>query len=148
MFHSVMQSLFITTIGIMILGLVVPAFYHSDRKTNQLLTHFVIPIDNATVARQEFTVSHMETLLKQPHVLAENIVLVAYGKGVHLLERGNKLQARLETLIGKGVQCYACELTLAKQPERLALLDGVKNVGNGNQYIDTLMENGFTNSFA
>lgn len=148
MFQSVMQSIFITMIGIMIIGLVVPAFYHSDRKTNPLLSHFVIPIDNATTAHQAMTISHMETLLQQPHVLADNIVLVAYDKGIHLLEQGNTFQARLQVLIEKGIQCYACDATQAKLKDRPVLIAGVKNIANGKQYIDTLMEQGFTNSFA
>ena len=148
MFQSVMQSIFITTIGIMIIGLVVPAFYPSDRKTNPLLSHFVIPIDSATAARQAMVVSHLETLLTQPHVQSDNIVLVAYDKGVHLLEQGNTFQARLQALIGNGVRCYACETSQAKLKDRLVLIEGVKKIANGKQYIDTLMEQGFTNSFA
>ena len=132
----------------MIIGLVVPAFYHSERKTNHPHSHFVIPSDNATAASQAMTISHIETLLQQSNVLAENIVLVAYDKGVHLLEQGNKFQARLEILIGKGVQCYACETSLATLKDRLILIEGMKYIANGKQYINTLMEQGFTNSFA
>ena len=136
----------------MIIGLVVPAFYHTEQKTNRLLSQFVIPIDNATTARQELTVSHLETLLKQPHVLANNIVLVAYDNGIYLLEKGNHFQPRLQALIDKGVQFYACETTQATIKNVLAnhidLVDGVKSIPNGKDYIETLMEQGFTNSFA
>jgi intracellular sulfur oxidation DsrE/DsrF family protein len=77
-----------------------------------------------------------------------NIVLVAYDKGIHLLEQGNKLQDRLGLLIRKGVQCFACETSQAGLQDRLVLIEGVKNIVNGKHYIDTLMEQGFTNSCA
>ena len=152
MFQSIMQSIFITTIGIMIIGLVAPAFYISNKNTDKLQSKFVVPIDNAADSTHAFMVSHLEILLNQQHVAPENIVLVATGKGVYFLESGNKYQARLQGLMEKGVQLYACEASQAaitgKSSNRLALMKGVKTISNGKQYIETLMDQGFTNSFA
>lgn len=152
MFQSILQSVFITTIGIMVLGLIAPAFYTSDKKTDKLLSKFVVPIENAKESTQSFTVSHLEILLNQNHIAAENIVLVATDKGVYLLEKDNKHEARLRTLMNQGVQLYACEISQAviknKQSQQLLLVDGVKNIANGKLYIENLMEQGFTNSFA
>lgn len=152
MYQTIMQSIFITTIAIMIIGLVAPAFASPTGKANPLLSKFVIPIDKASDAQQALTVSHLETLLQQKHMCSSDIVLVAYAKGIYLLEKGNHFQARMQALIDKGVQCYACETSRSKieahSASGLILLDGVKGTINGQQYIESLMEQGFTNSFA
>lgn len=152
MFQSVLQSVFITIIGIMVLGLIAPAFYTSDKKTDKLLSKFVVPIETAKESTQSFTVSHLEILLNQNHIAAENIVLVATEKGVYLLEKDNKYQARLQKLIEKGVQLYACEISQlnikSKYAHQLQLVEGVKSIANGKLYIENLMDQGFTNSFA
>ena len=136
----------------MVIGLFIPAFYHSNQKTSTVLSQFVVPIDNASDANQAFTVAHLETLLQQKHILATNIILVAYGKGIYLLEKGNHFQPRLQALIEKGVQFYTCNTTQATIKNQLFhhidFIDGVKSVPNGKDYIETLMEQGFTNSFA
>lgn len=136
----------------MIIGLIAPAFYTSDRKTDKLLSKFVVPIDKATESTQSFTVSHLETLLNKNHISAENIILVAIDKGIYLLEKDTKYQARLRALMDKGVQLYACEISQTalknKYSHPLVLLEGVKNITNGKLHIENLMEQGFTNSFA
>ena len=152
MFQSILQSVFITIIGIMVLGLIAPAFYTSDKKTDKLLSKFVVPIDSAKESTQSFTVSHLEILLNQNHITAENIILVAADKGIYLFEKDNKYQSRLQKLMEQGVQLYACEISQLniknKYNHPLHLLDGVKNVANGKLYIESLMEQGYTNSFA
>ena len=152
MYQTIMQSIFITTIAIMIIGLVAPAFASPTGKAHPQPSKFVIPIDKASDARQDLTVSHLETLLQHQHMRASDIVLVAYAKGIYLLEKGNHFQARVQALIDKGVQCYACETTRTKIETQLAsrlnLLDGVKGTVNGQQYVEALMEQGYVNSFA
>jgi len=152
MYQTILQSIFIATFGVMILGLILPAFYQSKLKTDTFLSKFVVPIDNASDASQAFTVSHMETLIQKNQVLPENIVLIAYGKGVYLLEIGNHFQTRLQALSDKGVQFYASATSQAANqkgvPDHVQLLDGVKTIADGKQYIENLMEQGFVNSFA
>jgi intracellular sulfur oxidation DsrE/DsrF family protein len=152
MYQTIMQYVFITTIAIMVIGLVAPAFASSTGKTNTLLGKFVIPISNSSEASQAFTVAHLEKLLQQDNVLAANLVLIAYDKGIYLLEKGNHFQSRVQALADKGVQFYACEKTQVAITRlidnQLDLIDSAKNIADGKQYIETLMEQGFVNSFA
>ena len=149
MVHSVLQGVFITIIAIMIIGLITPAFYTSDKKTDKLFTRFVIPINNANDASLAFTVAHIEKLLQQPHVTPDNITLVATDTGIELYNDKSKYQARLQNLLAKGVQMYVCESTANKtHRQSVKLIDGVKKVVDGKHYIEELMEQGFTNSLA
>ena len=152
MFQSIMQSVFITTIAIMILGLVVPVFFSSTANPNAQPGRYVIPISDATEVQQTLTLSYLETLLRQKAPPLAETVLVAYGKGIYLLEDGHKYQDRLQALMQNGLSCYVCARSLAEIEARTGipplLQVGVQHIANGQAYVETLMDQGFVNTFA
>lgn len=150
--NTVLQGVFISAIAIMITALIAPAFYTSDKKANKLLSRYVVPLDSANDSSLALSVTHIENILKQPHIQPGNIALVAFGKGIELFQVGNAYQVRLQNLIEKGVQMYVCEASMQPmnkaQRQPVVLTDGVHKVPNGKQYLDELMEQGYINSFA
>ena len=152
MVHTFLQGVFIATISIMVIAIVAPAFYTSTKNPDKLLSKFVVPIDDASQTSQAFAVTHIETLLQKSRIAPQNIALVAADKGVHLFEKGNKFEQRLQALREKGVQMFVCEASLKSmrqsQQAVFTLFDGVIKVANGREQIDILMDQGFTNSFA
>lgn len=142
---TLLQGIFLTAIPIMIAGILAPAFYTSDKKTDKLLSRFVIPVENNKDDTLAYVVSHIEHLLKKPDISPHNITLVASGKGLQLFNTDSRYQTRLQTLLAKGVRMYADETAMSNTNQ---IFDGVKRVSNGKQYVEELMDQGYINSIA
>lgn len=153
MFHTAVQTVFLTTIGIMVLGLIAPIFYTTEKarnKHNPLLERLVVTIGDGKSTTQSTVIGHLESLINRQHLEPQNICLVAYDKGVYILEKGHRYQQRLQALSNKGMPIYACDNGLttirSKHGGQFTLMEGVTIVPNGKQQIEALMDMGYTDS--
>jgi len=145
--HTFLKFLMLIMLLIMFLATLLPAFFTKARKGAKNPRNVII-IDSANSEKLQRYLAYAESLVKDQTIANNEVILVALGDGINVLDVGGKLAFRVEKLMQKGIQAYICDASWHKSSRQFVLLPNIKHVENGTDFAESLMDSGYVNQFA
>jgi len=142
--NVVLQSLLFICLASVFILLVLPVFtaWHSQNPDN--ISRHLLVITDSVSGSQRAAIERTRKLLESGIGNIE-LEIVAFDRGVSLLNKGSQYHKDIKLLLDKGVVFTVCQksLDLLGSDRTLYIQDGVKIVSDGSQYAEYLKDQGY-----